>query len=55
MVCAYGIDKSKYLFLEALDIIWMVFAYAINKTNVYLGGFQYSFDCIWLRDYQRMI
>jgi len=32
MVCAYGIDKSKYLFLEALSIIWMVFAYGINKS-----------------------
>lgn len=35
MVCAYGIDISKYLFLEALHINWRVFAYGINKTNLY--------------------
>lgn len=32
MVCAYGIDNSKYLFLEALSIIWMVFAFGINRS-----------------------
>lgn len=30
MVCAYGIDISNYLFLEALHLIWMVFASGIN-------------------------